>query len=61
MKKTTNRKKSPKKQSKTQSRRTRLERATAAYYASLSGEALREEQELERAIGSASSRVDFDN
>jgi Arc/MetJ-type ribon-helix-helix transcriptional regulator len=40
--------------------RRRLEDETTNYYASLSGEALREEQELERAIASASSQVDFD-
>lgn len=37
-----------------------LEEATVAYYASLSGEALNEEQELERAVGYAASQVDFD-
>ncbi len=40
--------------------RRRLEAATAAYYASLSGKALDEEQKLELAAGSASSHVDFD-
>jgi len=40
--------------------RKRLEVATAAYYASLSGDVLREEQELELAIGHAASQVDFD-
>jgi hypothetical protein len=40
--------------------RKRLEDATAAYYASLSGDALKEEQELELAIGYAASQVDFD-
>jgi Arc/MetJ-type ribon-helix-helix transcriptional regulator len=40
--------------------RRRLEDATTAYYASLSGAALKEEQELERAVGHASSQVDFD-
>lgn len=42
------------------SARSALEEATAAYYASLSGDALREEQELELAVARASSRVDFD-
>ena len=40
--------------------RKRLENETAAYYASLSGDALKEEQELELAIGYAASQVDFD-
>jgi hypothetical protein len=40
--------------------RRRLEAATVAYYASLSGEALDEEKKLELAAGSASSLVDFD-
>ena len=41
-------------------RRRQLEEATSAYYASLEGEALREEQELERAVGHATSRVNYD-
>ncbi len=40
--------------------RARLEAATAAYYASLSGEALEEEQSLERAVADSASFVDFD-
>lgn len=40
--------------------RRRLEAATAAYYASLSGKALDEERSLELAAASASSLVDFD-
>jgi hypothetical protein len=40
--------------------RKRLEEATAAYYDSLSGQALKEEQALERAITSSSKGVDFD-
>jgi hypothetical protein len=40
--------------------RKRLEDATAAYYASLSGDALKEEQELEAALGYEASQVDFD-
>ena len=40
--------------------RRRLEAATAAYYASLSGDALEEEKKLELAVGGASSLVDFD-
>ena len=51
----------PKKKRMTKAmRRERLEKATAAYFASLSGEDLREEQELERAVASACQRVDFD-
>jgi hypothetical protein len=38
----------------------RLAKATAAYFASLSGEALREERALELALGHAASHVDFD-
>ena len=41
-------------------RRKRLEKATAAYFASLSGEALREENELGRALAYEMSKVDFD-
>ena len=40
--------------------RRKLEEETAAYYASLSGEALKEERELEQAVGHAASQVDFD-
>jgi hypothetical protein len=40
--------------------RRRLEDATTAYYASLSGAALKEEQDLERAVAHAASQVDFD-
>jgi len=40
--------------------RRQLEEATVAYYASLEGEALREEQALERAVGHATSRVNYD-
>ena len=40
--------------------RRKLEDATTAYYASLSGDALREEQELEAALSQAASQVDFD-
>jgi hypothetical protein len=40
--------------------RRRLEAATAAYYASLSGEALEEERQLEEALGYEASQVDFD-
>jgi hypothetical protein len=40
--------------------RKKLEEATTAYYASLSGDALKAEQELEEAVGYASSQVDFD-
>jgi len=40
--------------------RKKLEEATAAYYASLSGAALKDEQRLEEAVGYAASQVDFD-
>jgi len=40
--------------------RKRLEEATTAYYASLSGEELKEERKLERAVGYAASQVDVD-
>jgi hypothetical protein len=40
--------------------RKKLADATAAYYTSLSGKELKEEQELELAIGHAASQVDFD-
>jgi hypothetical protein len=40
--------------------RKRLEEATTAYYASLSGAALKEEQKLELAIGYTALQVDFD-
>ena len=40
--------------------RRKLEEATAAYYASLSGDALREEQQLEDALSQTASQVDFD-
>jgi hypothetical protein len=40
--------------------RKRLEEAATAYYASLSGEALKKEQKLERAVGYAASQVDLD-
>lgn len=40
--------------------RRELEEATAAYYASLSGKALQEEQELENAVAHAAALVDFD-
>ena len=40
--------------------RKKLEAATAAYYAALSGEALREERSLERALSESAALVDFD-
>lgn len=40
--------------------RRKLEAESEAYYASLSGDALREEQELENALSHAASQVDFD-
>lgn len=41
-------------------RRKRLEEATTAYFASLSGKGLAQEQEMERDVASASKRVNFD-
>lgn len=40
--------------------RKKLEDASTAYYASLSGEALKEERQLEAAVGYAASQVDPD-
>jgi len=40
--------------------RKRLDEAAAAFYASLSGVALKEEQHLEEALAYSASRVDFD-
>jgi hypothetical protein len=40
--------------------RRRLEAATAAYYDSLSGQQLKEENDLELAVAHASSLVDYD-
>lgn len=40
--------------------RKKIEEATIAYYASLSGEALVQEQKLEAAVGYAASQVDPD-
>lgn len=40
--------------------RKKIDEATTAYYASLSGEALKDEQALEEAVGYAASQVDFD-
>jgi hypothetical protein len=40
--------------------RNRLDAATAAFYDSLSGSALRKEKKLERAVARASSRVNYD-
>jgi hypothetical protein len=42
------------------STRKRLEQATAAYYASLSGEALEEERRLEIALTSTLGQINFD-
>jgi hypothetical protein len=40
--------------------RKKLEDATTAYYASLSGADLQEERQLEEAVGYTASQVDFD-
>jgi hypothetical protein len=60
MRKSSNKKKSSKKNSTSALRRRRLERATTAYFASLSGEELREEQALGRVLAYEASKVDFD-
>jgi hypothetical protein len=61
MKKLSSKKKSSKKKSgKRRARRRRLARATAVYFASLSGKELCEEQALGRALAFEASRVNFD-
>jgi hypothetical protein len=53
-------KKQPKKRSRKKRTWNKLEKATAAYFASLSGEALEEENRLGAALSDAASRVNFD-
>jgi hypothetical protein len=63
MKKIGKNKKQPKKKGqKSRKRRAwnQLEKATAAYFASLSGEALEEENRLGAALAEAASHVNFD-
>jgi len=63
MKKIGKNKKQPKKRdlkSRRKRLRNQLEKATAAYYASLSGEALEEENRIGLAMADASSHVNFD-
>jgi len=60
MKKIWKNKKRPKKKSRKKQARNRLEKATAAYFASLSAEALEEENRLGAALGEAASHVNFD-
>jgi hypothetical protein len=55
------RKRQPKKNTRNRARRPNaLERATAAYFASLSGEVLEEERRLEAAITSTPGHIDFE-
>jgi len=54
------RKKPSTKLKKQRTRLNRLEKATAAYFASLSPEALEEENRLGAAMASAAAQVDFD-
>ncbi len=64
MKKSGKNKKQPKKKDlKSRKKRpwNQLEKATAAYYASLSGEALEEENRLGAAMAHAAGQVDFDS
>jgi len=63
MKKIRKNKKQPKKKGRKIRKRqawNKLEKATAAYFASLSGEALEEENRLGDALAEAASHVDFD-
>jgi hypothetical protein len=63
MKKITKNKKQPKKKGRKNRKKrvwNKLEKATAAYFASLSGEALEEENRLGDALGEAASHVNFD-
>ena len=61
MKKKSTKKKRTKQKSNTKlARRRRLARATAAYYASLSGEALEEENRLGALMDETSSQINFD-
>jgi hypothetical protein len=53
-------KKQRKKKSRKKQARNRLEEATAAYFASLSGEALEDENMLAAALEEAASHVNFD-
>jgi hypothetical protein len=63
MKKTRKNKKGPKKKARQGLKRrawNQLEKATAAYFASLSGKALVEENRIGAAMADASSHVNFD-
>jgi len=61
MKKSRKQKKQLKKITKKKPARTnQLEKATAAYFASLSGEALEEENRLGAALAHSAARMDFD-
>lgn len=60
MKKSPKKKQSKRKRSRIQGKVTPLEKATAAYYASLSNEAAEEEKRLEAVVGEAASHVNLD-
>jgi hypothetical protein len=61
MKKIRKKRKQPRKSTKKKPSRTnRVEEATAAYFASLSGEALEEENRLGAALAESAAQVDFD-
>jgi hypothetical protein len=60
MKKIRKNKKQPKKKGQKRRAWNQLEKATAAYFASLSGEALEEENRLGAALSEAASHVNFD-
>lgn len=60
MKKKPKKKQLKKHTKKKAARMNRLEEATAAYFASLSPEALEEENQLGAALASAAAQVDFD-
>jgi hypothetical protein len=62
MKKSSKKKKPAKKSSaKKSSRASRLQKATAAYFFSLSGEALEEENRIGAAMAHATAQVNFDS
>lgn len=60
MKKRATKKDGKRKRQSKRARRQKLEKATAAYYASLSGEALEEENRIGAAMAYGSSQVNFD-
>jgi hypothetical protein len=61
MQKSRKKKKAQKKHGQTKpTPKSRLEKATTAYFSSLSGEALKEENRLGAALAKSSAQVDFD-